>query len=205
MILGKAELVLHTYCDYLDMKSHFNFRKFWPEERLYTANPDALAKRRDLKMFIRVAEEIGDNPQERKNLLITAFLNNQKSWILDVISKENYAANKERVKYLRHYEEAFFDDLHNYLKQCQAEGISFVDSITKNDPSFVWSQMGKGLRNETLILLDFILPFFSLKSAHAHINYNSQILKRYSHFIFDNFENARTMRAYIHEELINQS
>ncbi len=201
----RTQVVLETYVDYIDMKRHFAGIKSWSPDRAYCISGETLAKRRDVGSFIRVADKIGDDRETRKNLMMTAFLNNPKAWILDVVSKENYDEMRRRINYLRSYEESFFDEVNRYLEMCRRDSISFVDSLTVGDPLYIMDAHVRGeVCEETVAMLNYILPFLTIYTNDAAIKLRQMAIARYSPFVLSYFNNCYAIKEAIHETLIDQ-
>lgn len=182
-----ANDVLKIFKLYIGLKLHFNSDKFvyYDNFRHNSFDEHSMDKRRDVDMFIEVADKYGSNINELKSILISLFKSNPDTWIGAVLDKTNDGLHTKRIANilnLTHVIEKNVSQVKDYLivNKC-----SLADVLsTNNDRPAIVKRLR--LSDEFLALLDFSHPYLLQETDNPLWKKRSFLLHKYKYLIDTN-------------------
>lgn len=191
--------VLNVFKMYVGLKLHFNSEKYVYDDGFghEKINAHSMDKRKDIDMFIRVADEYHYKKDELKSTMISLFKQNKEMWIGEVLQKNKQKIHKERLSVIMNLSEHIKNDISDLEYFLNVNKLSLKDVLFfKDDRPLIVKKLK--LSDEFLALLDYYIPYLDQETENPLWKKRSYSLRKYKYLI--NIENVKSLELI--EELI---
>lgn len=155
--MASDRFILDTFKEYSGLKLHFNNKNFIynnPNQLKYTV--DTLLKRNDWKIFKRVAESFNDDAANRKQCMISLFINDKNTYIGDFLKYNATEIHSKRIKILKSLKQYVDKDIEILVNSFQNKPFNeIINSNGDRPPIF----KDVKILDETMTILNNIFVF----------------------------------------------
>lgn len=181
----RKEFIVKVFQLYVGLKLHFNSPYIIPSNGVVNNgfNEHSMNSRKDVSIFINVAEKFNYDIDEIKFAMVSSFIKKQDSWIGDIIHQDNIAFNEKRKSVFINLKYEFEKQISKVSDYLDIMDISLNEFLLINDsdrPLFI-----KKVRptDEFAAVMDYFFPYLQQSTNNPLWKKRSFVLNKYKFLI----------------------